>query len=130
MKNLLLLAAFAGVAIGLFWPRTGATFPDCIVEQGSHVWIGTPTDDEVLSKFQVTYPGVEVSGNAMIVKEKVLEEITPCNFINFNGHQNLHRVRIRCEVYYSDKMSNYLPVYFEYDHYHMNGGGCEWKNAR
>ena len=130
IRTFLLIAIATGILLGLFWPRAGKDFPDCAGELGNKVWIGVPTDEAILDRFASTYPTINVITSPMIVKEKIFEETMPCNFFNFDGHQEIHWVRIRADVYYTSDTTTRLPVYFEYDHYHMNGGGCSWKNAR
>ncbi len=128
--TLLLLTMTLGILLGLFWPRTGTPFSNCVGDAGGKVWIGVPTDKEILDHFKSTYPSIELVDNPMIVKEKIFEEIMPCNFMNFNGQREVHWVRFRADVYYTDNATTSLPVYFEYDHFHLNGGGCSWKNAK
>ena len=90
------------------------------------IWIAPPSKAEIFAKCKEEYPDIVIPANAPIVTEKVFEEVTRCNFLNFQGRRYLHRVRYRCEVYLTRTFpQETVSVLIDYGHYHLNGGGGE-----
>jgi len=136
LRAFIALCTAAGVSIGLYWPRNGDPFSRCADKGLDSVWIGKPTKSEVIEKLSSKLAELNeynmnfvVPTKRNIVTEKIWEDVSRCNFLNFNGRKYLHRVRYRCEVFPNPKP--YVNVvYFEFDHYHMNGGGCRWVDGK
>ncbi|MEO1525663.1 MAG: hypothetical protein AAFX06_09510 [Planctomycetota bacterium] len=130
LRTLLASAAVVCVAIGLFVPRYGESLDGCSNQGLDSVWIAPPDLNDVVTKCRAEYPGIAVPDNPPVIIEKVFEEVGHCCFCNFHGRRYVHRVRYRCEVFPAAQFPGQsLVVMFDFDHYHLNGGGCEMRLA-
>jgi hypothetical protein len=131
LKAFLVAVAVCAILIGLFFPRFGDPLNGCVDRGLESVWIAPPDHTEVIKKCKEIRPDATIPDNPQILTEKVFEEVIRCNYFNFHGRRYLHRVRYRSELF----LSNGLPyesivVLHDYDHHHLNGGGCRIWNAK
>lgn len=118
-------SALGAILLALFFPRFGETLDGCSSQGKDSVWIAPPETAEVVARCREAYPAFTVPDNPPMIVEKVFEEVDRCCFCNFHGRRYLHRVRYRCEVFPAGQVPGQtLVVLIDYDHYHLNGGGC------
>ena len=128
MKWFLGIAAICAVLVGLFFPRSGEPLNGCALDGLQSVWIAPPDRAEVIRECKKLHPDVVIPDNPSIVVEKVFEEVSRCNFFNFQGRRYVHRVRFRSELFLTETFPpESIVVLHDYDHYHLNGGGGQWK---
>jgi hypothetical protein len=130
MKALLGFVPVCGVLIGIFLPRIGTPLSGCANQGLEAVWIAPPDSADIIRKCRKMHPDATIPDQPLIITEKVFEEVERCNIFNFQGRRYLHRVRYRSELFLTNSFpSESIVVIFDYDHFHLNGGGCQCRGA-
>lgn len=130
MKTLLAAATVCALLIGLFCPRFGKPLSGCANQGMASVWIAPPEQAEIIAQCRKSQPHADIPGAPRIITEKVIDEVDRCCFFNFQGRRYIHRVRYRSEVFLANELyHDSIVVMFDYDHYHLNGGGCQRRDA-
>ncbi len=131
MKAFLSAATVCAISLGLFCPRFGEPLQGCANQGLESVWIAPPDRAEIITKCQQSQPNAKIPNNPAIITEKVFEEVDRCCFFNFQGRRYRHRVRYRCELFLTNEFPpQSIMVLLDYDHYHLNGGGCQFDDAK
>lgn len=116
---LIVLTIVAGIKIALLYRQVINPPSSCISIPGeSSIWIGVPTDQELLARFVKENPEYATRQTGLFFfKEKITDHADPSHYLPFVGQAHLHRVRYKCRVYSQSRETIVGVMFFNYDHY-------------